>query len=219
MFDDADLEAAVAGAIAAKFRNAGQTCVCANRILVQDGIFDSFVARLAQVVDTLQLGRGDTEGVQIGPLIDDRAVARLEFQIADAMQKGATLVTGGRLKPQCLRLFAPTILKDVTGDMVCTQDETFAPLAPIMRFSSEEEAVAIANDTPAGLAAYLFTGDSGRQWRMTEALDAGMVGVNTGAISSAVSPFGGIKMSGLGREGSRHGLDDYMELKTMWLAA
>jgi succinate-semialdehyde dehydrogenase/glutarate-semialdehyde dehydrogenase len=219
VFDDADLEAAVAGAIAAKFRNSGQTCVCANRILLQAGIHDRFVARFAEVVRALQVGKGDTDGVQIGPLIDDRAVARIEAQIADAVAKGADIVTGGHKLPGSLRMFAPTVVQGVTSAMLCTQDEIFAPLAPILRFETEAEAIAMANDTPAGLAAYVFTRDSARQWRMTEALEAGMVGVNTGAISSAVAPFGGVKFSGLGREGSRHGLDDYMELKTMWLAA
>jgi succinate-semialdehyde dehydrogenase / glutarate-semialdehyde dehydrogenase len=219
VFDDADLDVAVAGAIAAKFRNAGQTCVCANRILVQDAIHDRFLNHFVQATRTLQIGRGDEEGVQIGPLIDDRAIARIEALIADALGKGASLAVGGHLQPGSLRVFTPTILQDVTGDMLCAQDEIFAPLAPVMRFTTEAQAIALANNTPAGLAAYVFTNDAGRQWRMTEALEAGMVGINTGAISSAVSPFGGIKMSGIGREGSRHGLDDYMELKTMWLAA
>ncbi len=219
VFDDADLDAAVAGAIAAKFRNAGQTCVCANRILVQDGIHDRFVAAFADAVRALPVGRGDCDGVRVGPLIDDRAAARLESLIADALEQGAELVAGGERLPGSLRMFTPAVLQGVTSKMLCAQDEIFAPLAPIMRFAREADAIALANDTPAGLAAYLFTRDAARQWRMTEALEAGMVGVNTGAISSAVSPFGGVKLSGLGREGSRHGLDDYMELKTMWLAA
>jgi succinate-semialdehyde dehydrogenase / glutarate-semialdehyde dehydrogenase len=219
VFDDADLDAAVAGAIAAKFRNAGQTCVCANRILVQQGIHDSFVSRFAQVASQLTVGRGDTDGVQIGPLIDDRAVVRMQELIADALDGGARLATGGHLVPGSARLFAPTVLEGVTGSMACAQNEIFAPLAPTIRFTSEAEALELANDTPAGLAAYVFTRDAGRQWRMAEALETGMVGINTGTISSAASPFGGVKLSGLGREGSRHGLEDYMELKTMWLAA
>jgi len=219
VFDDADLEAAVANAISAKFRNSGQTCVCANRILVQDGIHDRFVARFAEVARELPVGNGNADGVRVGPLIDDRAVLRMKAQIADALAKGATLVAGGKIRPQGSRFFEPTVLQGVNQSMLCAQDEIFAPLAPVMRFSSEAEAIELANDTEAGLAAYVFTRDAGRQWRMAEALEAGMLGVNTWAISSAVSPFGGIKMSGSGREGSRHGLDDYMELKTMWLAA
>jgi succinate-semialdehyde dehydrogenase / glutarate-semialdehyde dehydrogenase len=219
VFDDADLDVAIAGAIAAKFRNAGQTCVCANRIFVQSGIHAAFVARFAEAAAALRVGRGDDPASQIGPLIDDDAVNRSQALLADAIAKGARLVTGGASLPGRSRFLQPTVLADVTPDMRCASEEIFAPLAPIITFASEAEAIAMANETASGLAGYVFTRDAGRQWRMAEALEVGMVGVNTGAISSAVVPFGGVKASGLGREGSRHGLDDYMELKTMWLAA
>jgi succinate-semialdehyde dehydrogenase/glutarate-semialdehyde dehydrogenase len=219
IFDDADLEVAVSGAIAAKFRNAGQTCVCANRIFVQSGIHDRFVRQFAQTAASLKVGPGAEEASQIGPLIDERAAARMASHIDDAIAKGAKVVTGGSSLEGRPRFYQPTVLQGVATNMLCMQEEIFAPLAPVMRFDSEAEVLAMANDTPAGLAAYVFTNDAGRQWRMTEGLEVGMVGVNTGAISAAVIPFGGVKASGLGREGSRHGLDDYMELKTMWLAA
>jgi len=219
VFDDADLDAAVEGAILAKFRNAGQTCVCANRIFVQSRIYDSFVRKFAEAAASLQVGPGINQDTQLGPLIDDHAVARMAAHITDAISKGAIVVTGGTSPEVLPRFVRPTVLQGVATHMRCMQEEVFAPLAPVMRFQTEAEVLSMANDTPAGLAAYVFTSDAGRQWRMTEGLEVGMVGVNTGAISSAVIPFGGVKASGLGREGSRHGLDDYMELKTMWLMA
>jgi succinate-semialdehyde dehydrogenase / glutarate-semialdehyde dehydrogenase len=219
VFDDADLDVAVAGAIAAKFRNAGQTCVCANRIFVQHGIHDRFVERFARAASQLQVGPGSDEASQIGPLIDEEAVIRVRGHISDALAGGAELVCGGASMPSGSRFFEPTVLKGVKPTMRCANDEIFAPLAPIIPFSSEEDLIEMANASATGLAAYIFTRDAGRQWRIAEALEVGMVGVNTGSISSAAVPFGGIKASGLGREGSQFGMDDYMELKTMWLAA
>lgn len=219
VFDDADLDVAVAGAIAAKFRNAGQTCVCANRIFVQHGIHDMFVERFARAALQLQVGPGTDEGSQIGPLIDDEAVLRVREHIAEALAGGAELVCGGTNLPAGNRYFMPTVLKGVRPTMRCANDEIFAPLAPVIPFSAEEDLIEMANSTATGLAAYVFTQNAGRQWRIAEALEVGMVGVNTGSISSAAVPFGGVKASGLGREGSQFGMDDYMELKTMWLAA
>ena len=215
VFDDADLDAAVAGAIQSKFRNAGQTCVCANRFYVQSGIHDRFVAAFARSAQALVVAPGDDPASQIGPLIDDDAVAKVTAHVADALDKGATLLTGGITSELGGRFFPPTVLTDATSDMVATREETFGPVALVTRFDTEDDAVALANATPFGLAAYFYSRDIGRVWRVAEAIEAGMVGINTGLISTEVAPFGGIKASGLGREGSRYGLDDYLEIKML----
>lgn len=213
VFDDADVDAAVDGAIASKFRNAGQTCVCTNRFLVQDSIYEEFVTKLAARVGALRLGYGLTDGIEVGPLIDMAAVAKVEEHLEDALAGGARLLAGGQRDERGGTYFKPTVLADVTSRMKLAQEETFGPIAGVIRFSSDEEAVKIANDTEFGLASYFYARDLARVWRVAEALEAGMVGVNTGLISTEVAPFGGIKQSGLGREGSRYGLDDYIELK------
>ena len=211
VFDDADLEAAVQGCIASKFRNAGQTCVCTNRIYAQSGIHDAFVARLAEAVAALRVGPGDEAGSEIGPLITPAALAKVEAHIADARAKGARLLTGGtRIKGT---FFRPTVLAGMTPDMTVAREETFGPLAPVFRFQTEAEVIDAANDTEFGLASYVYTRDMGRVWRVMEGLEYGMVGINTGLISTEVAPFGGVKQSGIGREGSRHGIEDYLELK------
>ncbi len=217
VFDDADLEAAVEGAVIAKFRNNGQTCVCANRIYVQSGIHDAFAERLAAKMATLRTGDGTTEGVTFGPLIDTKAVAKVRDHITDACANGATVLTGG--EPHALggNFWQPTVLTGVTQSMAVAREETFGPVAPIFRFDTEEEVIALANDTDFGLASYVFTLDLARAFRVSEAIEAGMVGVNTGLISTAEAPFGGVKASGLGREGSRHGLSDFLELKYICL--
>lgn len=215
VFDDADLEAAVEGAIVSKYRNGGQTCVCANRLYVQSGIHDAFVARLAQRVRGIKVGNGFESGVTQGPVIDDNAVAKIERHVADAVQRGATVLTGGRRLHD--RFYEPTVLTGATAEMLCAREETFGPVAPVFRFDTEEEVIAQANDTEFGLAAYFYSRDIGRVFRVAEALEAGMVGVNTGLISTAEVPFGGVKQSGLGREGSRHGIDDYLEMKYVCL--
>lgn len=217
VFDDADLDAAVAGAIASKYRNAGQTCVCANRFYVQAGIHDRFVARFAEAVTALKVGPG-TGDVQIGPLIDEDAIAKVEAHVADAVTRGAEVVTGGARHVLGGRFYQPTVLRGVTEAMQITREETFGPVAPIVRFETEDEVIALANGTPFGLAAYFYARDIGRIWRVAEAIEAGIVGINTGLISTEVAPFGGIKASGLGREGSRHGLEDYLETKYLCLA-
>jgi succinate-semialdehyde dehydrogenase/glutarate-semialdehyde dehydrogenase len=215
VFDDADLDAAVEGAIASKFRNAGQTCVCTNRFYVQNGVYDSFIEKLAAAVRPLRMGAGMAADTQIGPLIDEPAVAKVEEHIADALAKGArTIVEGGRREGT---FFAPTMLADVTPAMKLAIEETFGPLVGVIRFSDEAEAIRLANASEFGLASYLYSRDLSRVWRVAEALEAGMVGVNTGLISTEVAPFGGVKQSGLGREGSSHGLDDYLELKYLCL--
>ena len=213
VFDDADLDAAIEGAVIAKFRNNGQTCVCANRIYVQSGIYDAFAARLAEKVATLPTGNGFDEGIIFGPMIDMAAVEKVQEHINDASSKGAKVTLGG--KPHALggSFFEPTILTGVTSDMAVATEETFGPVAPLFKFETEAEVVAAANDTEFGLASYFYTRDPARTWRVSEALDYGMVGVNTGLISTAEAPFGGVKASGLGREGSRHGLDDFLEIK------
>ena len=218
VFDDADLEAAVAGALASKFRNTGQTCVCTNRFLVQAGVFEAFSARLVAAVAQLKVGGGLEEGVQQGPLIDAQAVLKVEEHLEDAKAKGARVILGGERHPRGGTFFQPTVLVGATPDMLLAQEETFGPLAALFPFSTEAEAIQLANDTPYGLASYLYTKDLGRAWRVAEALEYGMVGINTGLISTAVAPFGGVKESGLGREGSRHGLEDYLEIKYLCVA-
>jgi succinate-semialdehyde dehydrogenase/glutarate-semialdehyde dehydrogenase len=213
VFDDADLDAAVAGAIASKYRNTGQTCVCANRLLVQDGIYDAFAERLATAVRELRVGSGLEEGVVQGPLINEAAVAKVERHIADALAQGASLVCGGSRHGLGGTFFEPTVLRDVDASMQVAKEETFGPVAPLFRFGTEEEAIALANDTTAGLAAYFYSRDIGRIWRVAEALEYGMVGINEGIISTEVAPFGGVKESGLGREGSRYGIDGFVEMK------
>ncbi|UVJ41866.1 NAD-dependent succinate-semialdehyde dehydrogenase [Pseudomonas sp. LS1212] len=213
VFDDADLERAVEGALIAKFRNAGQTCVCVNRFLVQDGIHDAFVTRLAERVCELNVGNGFDEGVSQGPLINERAVAKVQEHVEDALEQGARLLCGGERHALGHGFFQPTVLAELTTQMKVAREETFGPLAAVFRFSDEAQAVHMANDTEFGLAAYCYTRDLGRAWRMSEALEYGMVGINEGLISTEVAPFGGIKSSGLGREGSRYGIDDYLEIK------
>jgi succinate-semialdehyde dehydrogenase / glutarate-semialdehyde dehydrogenase len=211
VFDDADLDEAVAGALTCKYRNSGQTCISANRLLVQDGIYDDFMARFTDRVRGLKVGGGFTPGVNVGPLIDAQAVAKVERHVADAVDRGADVLVGGeRLEGQ---FFQPTVLEGVPPDAAMSCEETFGPVAGIARFSSEEQAVRIANDTPYGLAAYFYSRDLGRVWRVAEALDYGILGINTGLISTEVAPFGGLKESGIGREGSSYGIDEWLELK------
>ena len=213
VFDDADLDAAVAGAMASKYRNAGQTCVCANRVLVQDGIHDAFAAKMAEAVAALKVGNGLEDGTRQGPLIDMRAVEKVEEHIADATAKGAKVAAGGGRHPLGGRFFQPTLLTGVTPAMAVAREETFGPVAPLFRFSGEDEAIRMANDTEFGLAAYFYSRDIGRVWRVSEGLEYGIVGVNEGIISNEVAPFGGVKESGIGREGSRYGMDDFVEIK------
>jgi succinate-semialdehyde dehydrogenase/glutarate-semialdehyde dehydrogenase len=217
VFDDADLDAAVEGAIASKFRNAGQTCVCANRIYVQAGIYDAFAQKLVQAVEKIQVGIGHEAGVTQGPLINQEAIAKVEEHIADALAKGARIAIGGSRHALGGNFFQPTVLTEVTSAMRVASEETFGPMAPLFRFETEEEVLALANDTEFGLASYLYSRDIGRVWRIAEGLETGMVGVNTGLISNEVAPFGGIKQSGLGREGSHYGLDDYLTIKYICL--
>ncbi|MGF6756059.1 NAD-dependent succinate-semialdehyde dehydrogenase [Paraburkholderia sp. GAS42] len=215
VFGDADLDAAVAGAIASKYRNSGQTCVCTNRFYVHDRVYDAFAAKLRDAVAGLKVGIGTDAGVTQGPLINEAAVLKVESHIEDALAKGARIVTGGKRHALGHGFFEPTILADVTPAMKVARDETFGPLAPLFRFSSDEEVIRLANDTEFGLAAYFFSRDIGRVWRVAEALEYGMVGINTGLISNEVAPFGGVKQSGLGREGSHYGVDDYVVIKYM----
>ena len=217
VFDDADLEAAVAGAIQSKYRNTGQTCVCANRFLVQDGIYDDFAARLAEQAGELKVGPGLESGVVQGPLINQAAVAKVEAHIADALDKGACLLAGGARHALGGTFFQPTVLADVDAGMLVAREETFGPVAPLFRFQTEAEAINLANATEFGLAAYFFTRDLARAWRVSEALEYGLVGINTGLVSTAVAPFGGVKQSGLGREGSRYGIEEYLEIKYVCL--
>ena len=213
VFDDADVDAAIEGAMISKFRNCGHTCVCTNRFYVQDGVYDEFVTKLAARVSALKVGYGMDDGVIIGPLIDENAVAKVEEHLADALAGGAKVLAGGGRSELGGSFFQPTVVADVQADMLLAREETFGPLAGVIRFHTEEEAIRLANDTEFGLASYFYARDISRVWRVGEALEAGMVGINTGLISTEVAPFGGIKQSGLGREGSRHGLDDYMEIK------
>jgi succinate-semialdehyde dehydrogenase/glutarate-semialdehyde dehydrogenase len=215
VFDDADLDSAVDGAMVSKYRNAGQTCVCANRLYVQAGVYDAFVAKLAERSKTIKVGSGFEAGVTQGPLIDDQAVAKVESHVADAVAKGATVVVGGTRIGE--RFYTPTVLANVTGEMLCAKEETFGPVAPVLRFDTEAQAIELANATEFGLASYFYSRDVGRIFRVAEALEYGMVGINTGLISTAEVPFGGVKQSGLGREGSHHGIDDYVEIKYLCL--
>lgn len=215
VFDDADLDAAVAGAMICKFRNAGQTCVCANRILVQEGVYDEFAEKLAAAVAGIKMGDGTEEGVTVGPLISTEAVANVTSRVTDAVDRGATVEIGGGPSDLGECFVQPTILTNVTDDMRVFREEIFGPIAPLMKFSTEEEAIAMANDTEFGLASYFYARDVGRIWRVSEALEYGIVGINEGIISNEMAPFGGMKESGQGREGSKYGLDDYLELKYM----
>ncbi len=213
VFDDADLDSAVEGAMASKYRNAGQTCVCANRLLVQNGVYDEFAAKLSQAVSGLLVGNGMDTGVSQGPMIDIDAVEKVEAHIADAVSKGARVVVGGDRHDLGGTFFQPTVLADVDTSMAVTKEETFGPVAPLFRFESEEQAIQMANDTEFGLASYFYSRDVGRVWRVAEGLEYGIVGANTGIISTEVAPFGGVKESGLGREGSKYGIEDYLEVK------
>lgn len=215
VFDDADLDKAVEGALASKFRNAGQTCVCANRLYVQDGVYDAFAKKLQAAVEKLTLGDGLAQGVTTGPLIDEKAVAKVKEHIEDALSKGARIITGGQPHELGGNFFQPTILVDVPASAKVAKEETFGPLAPLFRFKDEADVVAQANDTEFGLAAYFYARDLSRVFRVGEALEYGIVGINTGIISNEVAPFGGIKASGLGREGSKYGIEDYLEIKYM----
>ncbi|NKL21221.1 NAD-dependent succinate-semialdehyde dehydrogenase [Rhizobium leguminosarum] len=217
VFGDADLDAAVEGAMISKFRNAGQTCVCANRIYAQSSIYDEFVSKLAERVKGLQVADGFSEGTSIGPLINQKAVDKLSAHVEDALSKGARVVVGGRQHERGGTFVQPTVLADVRADMKVAREETFAPLAPVFRFETVDEVIKLANDTEFGLAAYFFANDLRNVWKVTEALEYGMVGVNTGLISTEVAPFGGVKQSGFGREGSKYGLDDYLSLKYVCL--
>lgn len=214
VFDSANVDQAVAGAMASKFRNSGQTCVCSNRFLVQSGIHDSFVKKFAEAIKTnLHVGNGFDERTTQGPLINAKAVEKVEKHVSDAISKGATVVTGGKRHHVGKNFFEPTLLSNVTRDMLCSQEETFGPVAPVIKFNTEEEAVAIANAANVGLAGYFYSQDPAQIWRVAERLEVGMVGVNEGLISSVECPFGGVKQSGLGREGSKYGIDEYLELK------
>ena len=218
VFDDADLDAAVEGAIASKYRNAGQTCVCANRLYIQSGVYDAFAKKLAAAVGKLQVGNGVDAGVTTGPMIEEKAVQKVEEHIADATSKGASVILGGKRHTLGHSFFEPTILTNVTQQMLVAREETFGPLAPLFKFETEEEVIQYANDTEFGLASYFYSRDIGRIFRVAEALEYGMVGVNSGLISNEVAPFGGVKQSGLGREGSKYGIEDYLVIKYTCLA-
>jgi succinate-semialdehyde dehydrogenase/glutarate-semialdehyde dehydrogenase len=216
VFDDADIDSAVEGALASKYRNTGQTCVCANRFYVQEGVYDDFVQRLAERTRSLRVGNGFEPGVMQGPLIDDDALDKVERHVANAQALGARVVAGGQRIGS--RFYEPTVLADVTGDMLCAREETFGPLAPVYRFTDEADVIEQANATEYGLAAYFYARDLGRVFRVAEELEYGMVGINTGLLATEVAPFGGVKESGIGREGSRHGMEEFTELKYMLLA-
>ncbi|MCI4644989.1 MAG: NAD-dependent succinate-semialdehyde dehydrogenase [Hyphomonadaceae bacterium] len=218
VFESADLDAAVEGAIMCKFRNAGQTCVCANRILVQETVYDDFLERFSSAISALKIGAGADEGTNVGPMIDGSAVEKAQEHISDAVAKGATVLQGGGRHALGGRFFQPTLLRDASPDMLIAREETFGPVAPVFKFTGEAEAYALANDTEFGLAAYVYTRDLGQTWRAAEALETGIVGINTGIISTEVAPFGGVKQSGLGREGSKYGIDDYIEIKYVCLS-
>jgi succinate-semialdehyde dehydrogenase / glutarate-semialdehyde dehydrogenase len=215
VFDDADIDSAVEGALASKYRNAGQTCVCANRIYVQEGVYDQFVQKFAAKVKGLKVGNGFEDGVVQGPLIEDAAVEKVQRHVNDALAKGGKVVVGGnKLQGQ---FFEPTVISGATGDMLCAREETFGPVAPVFKFKTEQEAVDAANNTEFGLASYFYSRDVGRIFRVGEALEYGMVGINVGIIATEHVPFGGVKQSGLGREGSHHGMDEYLEIKYLCL--
>ena len=215
VFDDADIDSAVEGAMISKYRNAGQTCVCANRFYVQESVYEKFVEKFAAKAKAIRVGNGFEPGVQQGPMIDEQALEKIELHVSDALSKGAKLVTGGQREGE--RAYQPTVLSHVTGEMRCAREETFGPVAPVFSFKTEEEAIALANNTEFGLASYFYSRDIGRIFRVGEALEYGIVGINTGLISTAEAPFGGIKQSGLGREGSHHGIEDYVEIKYLCL--
>ena len=217
VFDDADLDAAVQGALASKYRNAGQTCVCANRFLVQDGVYDAFAEKLAAATAKLVIGRGEADGVTVGPLINKEAIDKVDSIVKDAIDKGATVVLGGKRDDHGSNFYQPTILTNVNDDMEVASEEIFGPVAPLFRFKTDDEAIRIANDTPFGLAAYFYSRDIARVWKVAEGLEYGMVGINEGILSTEVAPFGGIKESGVGREGSKYGIDEYMEIKYLCL--
>jgi succinate-semialdehyde dehydrogenase/glutarate-semialdehyde dehydrogenase len=217
VFDDADLDEAVKGAMGSKFRNTGQTCVCANRILVQDGVYEAFAGKLSAAVARLKLGNGMEEGVTLGPLIDDAAVKKVESHVEDAVRRGARIVAGGKRGELGGSFYQPTILADVSREAEIFSDETFGPVAPLFRFKTEEEAIEMANDTPFGLASYFYARDVGRIFRVAEALEFGIVGINEGLVSTAVAPFGGMKQSGIGREGSKYGIEEFLEVKYLAL--
>jgi succinate-semialdehyde dehydrogenase/glutarate-semialdehyde dehydrogenase len=219
VFDDADIDAAVEGALQSKFRNAGQTCVCANRLYIQAGVYDRFADKFAQRVEALKVGDGFGEGIDIGPLVDDKAVAKVRDHIEDAVSKGAIIVAGGLNRASDVNFVTPTVLRDAADNMKVAREETFGPLAPLFCFDSVEDVVRMANDTEFGLAAYFYAKDTSRVWSVAEALEYGMVGINTGFISTEVAPFGGIKQSGFGREGSKYGVDDFVELKYLCFGA
>ena len=218
VFDDADLDAAVEGAMISKFRNMGQTCVCANRLYAQDGIYDAFVEKLTKKVNAMKVGPGTESGVSHGPLINQASVAKVEEHIEDAIKLGAKLMSGGKRHELGGNFFQPTVLANVPISALVTREETFGPIAPVYRFKDEADVVAQANASPYGLASYFYARDLGRVWRVAEALEYGMVGVNTGLITTEVAPFGGVKESGLGREGSRHGIEEFVEIKYIMMA-
>lgn len=218
VFDDADLEAAVDGAMASKFRNTGQTCVCTNRFLVQSGVYDRFASALTDRARALHVGDGRDAAATQGPLIDEAALRKVVLHVQDALEKGGRVLTGGATHPLGGTFFEPTVIVDATADMLCVQEETFGPIAPLVRFETEAQAIALANDTIYGLAAYCYTRDLGRAWRVGEALEYGIVGLNTGMISNEVAPFGGVKQSGVGREGSKYGIEDFVEVKYLAMA-
>ena len=213
IFDDADLDAAVAGAVTAKFRNMGQTCVCTNRLFVQAGIHDRFVEAFAKAVSALKVGRGDADGVVQGPLINPKAIEKVESHVADAMARGAQVVTGGSRHALGGTFFAPTVLAGATTAMKLAHEETFGPVAAVFRFEREDEVIRLANDTPYGLAAYFYTRDIARAFRVADEIEAGMIGINSAILGNEIAPFGGVKESGLGREGGRHGIEEYLEMK------
>ncbi|MHC1551325.1 NAD-dependent succinate-semialdehyde dehydrogenase [Phyllobacterium sp. K27] len=215
VFDDADIDQAVEGAIVSKFRNGGQTCVCSNRILVQSGIYDEFAVKLASRVSTMKVGAGTEEGVAVGPMINHAAIEKIERHVSDALARGAKILAQSEKMPEGRQFVRPIVLGDATTEMLLASEETFGPVAPLFRFETEEEAIELANSTPFGLAAYFFTENLKRSWRIAEALEFGMVGLNTGLVSTEVAPFGGVKQSGLGREGSKLGIDEYLEVKTL----
>ncbi|TJX04847.1 MAG: aldehyde dehydrogenase family protein, partial [Mesorhizobium sp.] len=215
VFDDADLDNAVEGVIVSKFRNGGQTCVCANRILVQEGVYDAFAEKLSRRVTRMKVGAGTDEGTEIGPMINAAAIDKIERHIADAKEKGAQILAQSEAVPEGRQYARPVVLGEATTEMLLASEETFGPVAPLFRFKTEDEAITIANGTPFGLAAYFYTDDLKRSWRVAEALEFGMVGLNTGLISTEVAPFGGVKQSGVGREGSQLGIEEYLEVKTL----